>query len=350
MDLKDKRRLVLYGVAAIEAGARSPQLLDNVTRALLDQTDKPSLERAATYAHRLAELLEKQRQEALAATEYESLRGRRLEEIEYAAARARTFEARALTELGKPDEARAAARASWEICPTEENARERARIEERAGKAAAALDAFADALALAGDRTSTLDPAKDRAHLAQLAKAAGGSETAFAQALLDGYARVGVLRAAREKKLAEFDPNYAAKAVNEFSVTGVESGRLALASLRGKVVILDFWATWCGPCRAQHPLYEQARARFKDNADVVFLALSTDESREAVLPFLREQKWSTQNAYFDDGLGAFLRISSIPTTVVLGRDGNVAARMNGYIAERFVEMLSTRVREALEEK
>jgi hypothetical protein len=83
-----------------------------------------------------------------------------------------------------------------------------------------------------------------------------------------------------------------------------------------------------------------------DKPEVVFLAVSTDEDRALVGPFLDSTKWSKQ-VYFDDGLSGLLRISSIPTTVVLDRQGNVHSRLNGYIADRFVDMLSDRIREAL---
>jgi thiol-disulfide isomerase/thioredoxin len=122
-----------------------------------------------------------------------------------------------------------------------------------------------------------------------------------------------------------------------------------MSSLKGKVVVLDFWATWCGPCRAQHPLYEQVKQRFKDNADVVFLSIATDEDRALVKPFLERQKWSKQVLY-DDGLGGFFRVSSIPTTVVLNRQGEMQSRMPGYVPERFVDMLSERISTSLAQK
>jgi thiol-disulfide isomerase/thioredoxin len=122
-----------------------------------------------------------------------------------------------------------------------------------------------------------------------------------------------------------------------------------MSSLKGKVVVLDFWATWCGPCRVQHPLYEQVRQRFKDNPDVIFLDVDTDEDRSLVKPFLERQKWS-QEVVYDDGLGGFFRLSSIPTTVVLNRRGEVQSRMPGFVPERFVDMLTERIGSALTEK
>lgn len=349
VDLKDKRRVLQYGVAAIEGGARNGSLLDQVTRVLLDKEDAPSAEQALKYARMLTAVVEEQRKGLVDGKQSEPLRGRRLDETEYALARARTFEARALSNLGRHEEAVAAALSAWAACPTEENARERARIQERAGKAVEALGAFGEALALAGDRSSTADAGKDRARLAELAKKATGQEAGFGEALLAAYERVERAQKERKKRLALVDPNYLARQPLEFTLSATEGVKLEMAALKGKVVVIDFWATWCGPCRAQHPLYEQVKQRFKGREDVVFLAVSTDEDRGAVVPFLKAQKWPSL-AYYEDGMAAALRINSIPTTMVLDKEGNIASRMNGYIADRFVEMLSERIRELLEEK
>lgn len=347
VDLRDRRWLLEYGVRVIEQGSRSLLLLDHVTRALLDSPTREDQERALRYARLLAAELEAQRSQQLAGP-YQPMRGRRLEETEYALARARTFEARALSSLGRADEALEAARAGWEICPTIDNARERARILEQAGRFAEALDAFADSLALGADRTGEPDPARDGQRLAELARKARGEAAAFGQALLDAYARVAALQARRRARLLEFDPNYAARTVYDFTLSSTTGAPLKLASLRGKVAVLDFWATWCGPCRAQHPLYEEVRRRFRGRDDVVFLRIATDEDRSAVAPFLKEQRWDPLS-YFDDGLGQLLRVNAIPTAVVLDREGNVVSRMNGFIADRFVDMLTERIREALGE-
>jgi thioredoxin-related protein len=88
------------------------------------------------------------------------------------------------------------------------------------------------------------------------------------------------------------------------------------------------------------------KAKFKDTADVVFLALDTDEDHSLVKPFLTQIQWS-QKVYFEDGLQSLLQVSSIPTTVILGKNGQVFTRMVGYLPDRFVDMLTERVDSAL---
>jgi thiol-disulfide isomerase/thioredoxin len=132
----------------------------------------------------------------------------------------------------------------------------------------------------------------------------------------------------------------------QFTLSAVEGAPMHMAELKGKVVILDVWATWCGPCRAQHPLYEQVKKRFAGNRDVVFLSINSDEDRAAVKPFLDEVKWAGP-VYFEDGLARALKITGIPSTVVIGRDGQVFSRMSGYVPDLFVDSLSEKIKDAL---
>jgi thiol-disulfide isomerase/thioredoxin len=119
-----------------------------------------------------------------------------------------------------------------------------------------------------------------------------------------------------------------------------------LSSLEGKVVVMDFWATWCGPCRVQRPLYEQVKKKFAGRDDLVFLAISADEERDLVKPFLEAAKWNSK-VYFEDGLAQTLRVSSIPTTIVFDKRGNLAGRMNGFDPDQFVATLTDRIEDAL---
>jgi thiol-disulfide isomerase/thioredoxin len=109
---------------------------------------------------------------------------------------------------------------------------------------------------------------------------------------------------------------------------------------------MDFWATWCGPCRGQHPLYEKVMARFKEREDVVFLFVDTDEDHTLVKPFLEGQGW-TEKVYFDEGLQNLLQVSSIPTTLIFNKEGVMVDQMIGFLPDRFVDMLSERIQDAL---
>jgi thiol-disulfide isomerase/thioredoxin len=145
--------------------------------------------------------------------------------------------------------------------------------------------------------------------------------------------------------MREADPNAEVKSLMDFTLPGLDGEKLQLSSLKGKTVVFDFWATWCGPCRAQHPLYEQVKKVFAAEGNVVFVSINTDEDREAVPPFLKESGWNNPT-YFEDGLSRMLQITSIPTTIIVNKRGEVASRMNGFSPERFVEMLTERIQQA----
>ena len=144
-------------------------------------------------------------------------------------------------------------------------------------------------------------------------------------------------------RLKSKDPNVQAANILDFTLPAVTGESLPLASLRGKTIVLDFWATWCGPCRAQHPLYEKVKERFRDDANVVFLSIDTDEDHSLVAPFLKAANW-TQKVYFEAGMSRALQISSIPTTIIVDPNGQLASRMNGYMPDRFVDLLTERIR------
>jgi len=142
--------------------------------------------------------------------------------------------------------------------------------------------------------------------MGELYRQAKGSENGLGDLVLQAYDRNVALIHTRELGLRASDPNAQLTDPMEFTLTGLDGQKLSMASLKGKVVVFDFWATWCEPCRGQHPLYEQVKQRFQDNSDVVFLSIDTDEDREPVRRFLEEEKWS-DTVYFEDGLSRALR-------------------------------------------
>jgi len=145
--------------------------------------------------------------------------------------------------------------------------------------------------------------------------------------------------AAQEPGARAIDPR-------DFTLTAVDGEKLNLATLKGKVVVFEFWATWCSPCREQHPLYERVMQRFEDQPDVVFVSINADEDRGLVRPFLRAEKWR-EKVYFDEGLARAFRVVEFPTTLLMDRRGKLYSRTNGYIGERFADILTQRIRAVL---
>jgi thiol-disulfide isomerase/thioredoxin len=347
MDARDNRRIKLYGETVLAREPDDTQLLERVARALLDAEDKESSGRALKYARKL----EQQVREAAKAPGpgLDPRRNARLaDELDRALGKALVFQSRATASSSLPRLPVALALRGYEAWPAAESAREIARWLAKLDRNDEAVRRLADAFTIADSVVTDAERAQDRARMGELWRKSHPGETGLGDRILEAWDRTAAIVAARRAKARELDPNGQAKDPLEFTLSALEGAPLKLASLKDKVVVMDFWATWCGPCRAQKPLYDQVKKRFKGEPRVVFLAVNTDEDRELVAPFLEEHQWPRQ-VYFEDGLSSLLRISSIPTTLILGKTGQVFSRMNGYVPERFVDMLTERVKEALAE-
>jgi len=343
IEAKDDRRIVLYGEWVLDHEAGDPQVLDRVTRALLSSDAKDNAERARGYAKRY--------EEQVAALQKQSPAGHfgagewRME-TDRSIARAIVLQARATGNLGKLDEALALAEKSYAQFPTAEGAREIARWLVKLGREGEAIPHLADAFTISDNRNTEAARTQDRGRMGELYQKLHGSEKGLGDLVLEAYDRTTALMAERKLEIRASDPNGQAAALMDFTLPGVQGDALKLASLKGKTVIFDFWATWCGPCRAQHSLYEQVKHRFANNAEVFFVSVNSDEDRELVAPFLKDNQWNNA-VYFEDGLARMLQITSIPTTIIVDKRGEIASRMNGYNPERFVDLLTERIEQTL---
>jgi thiol-disulfide isomerase/thioredoxin len=347
IEARDDQRTVVYGERVLVRQPDDLQILEQVARALLAGGSREAGERALKYARRYEELVRQmQKDYARSGVPSGPNAAQWRNETDRGLGRALCAEARASGSLGRLEEALALARRAFETYPNADSAREAARWYERLGKPAEAARYLADAFTIPDPSSTDADRARDRGRMGELYRQAKSSEEGLGDLALQAYDRNLALIRTRQLVMRESDPNAQLTDPMEFTLTGLDGPKLSMASLKGKVVVLDFWATWCGPCRGQHPLYEQVKQRFKDHPDVVFLSIDTDEDREPVRRFLEEEKW-TDRVYFEDGLSRALRIATIPTTIVIEKRGQVFSRMNGYVPQRFVDLLTGRIRDAL---
>jgi len=343
VEIRDDARILRYGEPALAATPNDVTLLDRVSRALLDAGGKENATRALAYAKRFEDYVIR----VPVPLGYDAVKNQ--EDHDQALARALLYQSRANRTLGDFDNARRTAALAYIAYPDGASARAWSEALDLLGKRQEAIERLADAFAIADPQSTGDDRAADRKQLGELyRKLHDGSEKGLGDEVLAAYDRTSATVATRASELRKLDPNLGVTDPMNFTLTALDGGKLDLKGLRGKVVIFDFWATWCVPCRAQHPLYEELKERFHDRNDVVFLSVDTDEDHELVAPFLEKQQWSGRNVFFDNGLVRMLTVSTIPTTIIADKQGQLASRMNGFNGDKFVGDIAARIEAILD--
>jgi peroxiredoxin len=115
------------------------------------------------------------------------------------------------------------------------------------------------------------------------------------------------------------------QAAKDFSVSSPSGGTIKLIDYRGKVVFLNFWATWCPPCLEEMPAMERLYRKYRDRGLVV-LAVSVDRDGAVVPPFVQRNKFSFPIAHDPQmALAERYGVRALPSSFLLDRHGQVAA-------------------------
>ena len=138
---------------------------------------------------------------------------------------------------------------------------------------------------------------------------------------------------------AEACPVDAKPANLDFTLKDMNEKEVTLASYKGKVILLDFWATWCGPCKVEIPGFVEMQNTYGPKGFQV-IGISIDDKADQLKPFAAEYKMNypvLQGLGRDDVTDALGPILGLPTTLVIGRDGRICAAHAGMTSKETFE-------------
>lgn len=338
MQSNDPKRAAAAAEQLHEDDPDDPELLTVLVDLHLRLSGEASRAKALEFANRFVE-----RAEELAGEEpvEGETAGQREETSAMLRATAHFMRGRAYAKANDDAKAVADFERSLELYPTAQVAEHLGDAALKAGDLDRAVDAYLTAFVfpdrIEPGRRDQFRKKLGSAWVAKYESEAGLGERVLAR--YDELVRKLASRFAPESKPASSD-------LYDYEFERLEGGRTPLADYRGRIVVMDFWATWCGPCRLEGPLFHRVQERFGGEERAVFLLVNLDEDRSGVPRFVEEEKWTLPVVY-GHGLDRMLGVRALPTVIILDGEGRVVYRKVGLDLATFVPTLEAKVRELL---
>ncbi|HKW63876.1 MAG TPA: thioredoxin-like domain-containing protein [Candidatus Acidoferrum sp.] len=339
LQLKDNARAADYSERMVSLNPNDISMLLLAIELLERQEDPAGFRRALSYSTRILDLVERmspsERSARVSLEQWEQQRKSDLANTHF-------LRGDLYFKLKDYDEARKDLETSYEIFPNGAAAEKLGETAELQKDLNTATQEYARAFALAEGKSGSVSREEIRKKIGNVWRIAHGSENGLGEYLLktyDAVTRNGMKKSAR---------NDGAKEFSEFTLRKAANGApYPLKDTKGRVVVLNFWATWCGPCHELEPLYAHVAADFRDLPGALFLSANCDEDETLVAPYLQKDKIATE-VVFADGLDRLFSVNSFPTVIVIDRQGKIAFRSDGFQPDTFERDLSSAVRRTLD--
>jgi thiol-disulfide isomerase/thioredoxin len=125
----------------------------------------------------------------------------------------------------------------------------------------------------------------------------------------------------------------------DFTLKDANNRDVSLAKYKGKVLVLDFWATWCGPCKVEIPHFVEFQEKY-GKAGLQVVGISVDDTADKLAPYVRDMKMNypvLQGLNHDEVQDAYGPIVGIPVSVMISRDGKICATHTGLTSKDVFE-------------
>jgi peroxiredoxin len=133
---------------------------------------------------------------------------------------------------------------------------------------------------------------------------------------------------------AAVKPDKDRKPAPEFALKDAAGKTVHLSDYKGKVVLLNFWATWCGPCKIEIPWFMDFEQKYKDRGFAVLGISMDDDGWAAVKPYIQEHKVNYRVLLGNESItNLYGGVESLPTTFVIDRNGRVASVHIGLVSK-----------------